>query len=450
MDKKPSEPKPGGFRPRLFWQLFIAFAALTFLAVCGLLLILRIVWGRWDTFPPNHPMSGNRRCASRLTDHYARYGSWEGADAVVAERPCLHDEDSRENDRAVVLADAGGTIVASDDGGRLGEALSERERGQSTPIIVTDKLAGFLLFYSYDSGRDTGRIFFWTGGVIVITGLLVGLILSRRISRPVVALTRATRAMAAGDLDVRVSVRRRGEIGALAAAFNKMAAQVEETIVTLRRFVSDAAHEINTPLTALRTNLEMSPDGENVRRALTQVERLETLTAGLLDLSRIEANAQTEGYVPVDLAPLVERVSELYASRAEQAGLTFELALPGEPMVVSGDEAQLQRVLGNLLDNAVKFTPQDGAVSLSLACEGEWAELRVEDTGIGIPEDDLPQLFSRFHRGRNTATYPGSGLGLAIVKAIVEGHGGTVSAQNTAQGALFAVRLPVTEAKSVG
>lgn len=452
MVKKP-ESKSSAFRPRLFWQLFIAFAALIFLAVCGLLLILRILWGGWDAFPPDHPMSGSRRCASRLAAHYAQHGSWEGGDAVISRRPCLHSGDFREDDSAVILAAADGVIVASDDDGRLGQALSERERDQSTPILVNDQLVGFLLLYSYDSGWDRGRVFFWTGGAIVITGLAVGWLLSRRISRPVVALTRATRAMAAGDLGVRVSVRRRGEIGTLAAAFNRMAARVEETIVTLRRFVSDAAHEINTPLTALRTSLELAPADEHVSQALTQVERLEALTEGLLDLSRIEANAQAEGYVPVDLVPLAEQVSELYASRAEQAGLTFDLALPESPVTVLGDGAQLQRALGNLLDNAVKFTPQGGAVSFELGCDGEWAELRIEDTGIGIPEDDLPQIFSRFHRGRNTATYPGSGLGLAIVKAITEGHGGAVSAQNTARGALFTVRLPladaIVEAKSV-
>jgi signal transduction histidine kinase len=101
----------------------------------------------------------------------------------------------------------------------------------------------------------------------------------------------------------------------------------------------------------------------------------------------------------------------------------------------------VSRALGNLLDNAIKFTPGGGMVSVSLRRQGQWAELWVEDTGIGIPSDDLPQLFSRFHRGHNATAYPGSGLGLAIVAAIVEGHGGQVAAENTTSGARFCLRL---------
>jgi two-component system sensor histidine kinase MprB len=250
--------------------------------------------------------------------------------------------------------------------------------------------------------------------------------------------------MSAGDLSVRVPVRRHyhGEARELAVAFNRMAGQVEETIITLRRFISDAAHEIHTPLTALRTNLELSPDDEFVERAQAQVERLEMLTEGLLDLSRIEAGAPAEVRAPVALIPLVQEVSELYASQAEQAGLTFDLTLPETSVTVQGDEAQLRRALGNLLDNGIKFTPEGGTVSAGLCQEGEWVELWVEDTGIGIPEEDLPHLFSRFHRGRNAAAYPGSGLGLAIVKAIVEAHGGQVRGENVEQGARFTVWLP--------
>jgi two-component system sensor histidine kinase BaeS len=286
----------------------------------------------------------------------------------------------------------------------------------------------------------------WTiaGAISVILAAGVGWIISRRISAPLLALANTTAQMAEGDLAARATVASRDEVGLLARSFNQMADQVEDTVVTLRRFVSDAAHEIHTPLTALRTNLELAPDDKFVQRAQAQVGRLEALTEGLLALSRIEASKQAENHTAVALTSLVQEVSELYASRAEQSGLIFDLALPGTPVTVRGDEPQLRRVLDNLLDNGIKFTPQGGAVSVKLVREGEWAELSVEDTGIGIPEDDLPRLFSRFHRGRNAAAYPGSGLGLAIVKAIAESHGGRVAAENTAQGACFTLRLPMT------
>jgi signal transduction histidine kinase len=279
----------------------------------------------------------------------------------------------------------------------------------------------------------------------------VGWLISRRLSSPLLALTEVTASMADGDLGARADVARKDELGTLARSFNQMADQVEEIITTLRRFVSDAAHEIHTPLTALHTNLELARQDaqagtdEHVVQAQAQVERLEALTAGLLDLSRLESGTQAPQLAPVSLWRLVSEVGELYASRAEQAGVAFELSIPETPTSVLGEEAELRTALTNLLDNALKFTPEGGRISLGFQQEGGMAVLWVEDTGIGIPEADLPLLFQRFHRGRNAAAYPGSGLGLAIVKAIVGRHGGQVQAERTEPGTRFTLRLPLSE-----
>ena len=147
---------------------------------------------------------------------------------------------------------------------------------------------------------------------------------------------------------------------------------------------------------------------------------------------------------PVPLVPLLQQASELHASRAEQAGLTFDLSLPDTPVTVQGDEGKLRRALTNLLDNAIKFTPAGGNIVLGLRREGDVGILWIEDTGIGIHWTDLPHLFERFHRGRNAAAYPGSGLGLAIVKAVVERHGGQIQAEGTEQGARFTMQIPCT------
>jgi signal transduction histidine kinase len=131
------------------------------------------------------------------------------------------------------------------------------------------------------------------------------------------------------------------------------------------------------------------------------------------------------------------------ASQAEQAGLDFTMQLPDSPITVQGDESQLQRALDNVLDNSLKFTPPLGQISLSLAAEGETAVIVVRDSGIGIPADDMPQLFNRFHRGRNTAGYPGSGLGLAIVNKISERHDGRVHVNSGAWGTEVRLILPL-------
>lgn len=289
------------------------------------------------------------------------------------------------------------------------------------------------------------------GTVAVLLAIGVGLFISRGIGVPLAALTRVTARMAAGDLSARADVQRKDELGILASSFNEMATQVEGTVQTLRSFVADAAHELNTPLTALRTDLELMDDATDgptrshfVAQAQVQVERLQTLAAGLLDLSRMEGSTRSSRS-PVDLTALVQSLSETYASRAEQCEVSFDLHLAQERLLCEGDAAQLQRALGNLLDNALKFTPSNGMVSLSLARRGDWVEMRVEDTGIGIPPEDLPHLFSRFHRGRNAAAYPGNGLGLAIVKAVMDTHGGQVAITSTGQGTRVVLRLPTLQ-----
>ena len=320
------------------------------------------------------------------------------------------------------------------------------------PVLdARGSLVGFVeLSQGPAYGRAILRSVAWGGAVAGLIAMLlaaaIGWLVSRRLSAPLLELVNVTERMTAGDLTARADVARRDEIGALGRSFNQMAGQMEETIMTLRHFIADAAHELHTPLTALRTNLEViaanvvkGPQAERVARTQAQVNRLQELTSGLLDLSRIEA--ETAVFQPTDFAQLVAAGSEMIASQAEQKGVDFRLNLPEKPVIVIGDPAQLSRAVHNLLGNSVKFTPAGGCVTVTLQVEGKWAELSVADTGIGIPDETLPQLFGRFHRGRNAAAYPGSGLGLAIVKAIVEKHGGRITAAKSRQGATFLLRL---------
>jgi signal transduction histidine kinase len=281
----------------------------------------------------------------------------------------------------------------------------------------------------------------------------VGWFISRRISAPVLALTGATTRMANGDLSSRAVVGDQDEFGLLANAFNEMADQVEGTVIALRRFVSDSAHELHSPLTALQTNLDLAAEETNaaeqrvfIERALASVGRLETLADNLLDLSRIEAKMEKERPALTDLTVLVRENVQVYASQAEQAGLALTLHAPDAAIMIQADPIRVQRALNNLVDNACKFTPDGGTIVIELRREGSNALLSVTDTGIGIPADDLPQSFNRFHRGHNATAYPGSGLGLAIVKAIVEQQDGQIVAENTFPGARFSLIWPCVEA----
>ncbi|MCO5214096.1 MAG: HAMP domain-containing histidine kinase [Caldilinea sp.] len=308
--------------------------------------------------------------------------------------------------------------------------------------------------YGRDILTSVARGWLAAGVLAVLLASLAGWLAAGRITAPIHALAQTASRMAEGDLTARVPdaggpASSQDELGQMARAFNHMAGQMESTIVTLRQFVADAAHQLHTPLTALRTNLELAagpeesaPQNIYLVRAQGQVARLTNLTDELLQLSRVETGIAGAPSQRFDLAALVRGLAEAQAARAEQAGLAFDLAVPAAPVWVVGQPEQLSALVDNLVDNALKFTPAGGAVTVSLAFEEVTAVFSVEDTGIGIPADDLPKLFHRFHRARNAAAIPGSGLGLAYVKAVAEHHGGSVLAENTGRGARFTVTLP--------
>ncbi|HUE99079.1 MAG TPA: HAMP domain-containing sensor histidine kinase [Anaerolineales bacterium] len=287
----------------------------------------------------------------------------------------------------------------------------------------------------------------------IVIAALAGWFMSKRVTRPVLALENATRQMEQGDLSVRVDLQdeKQQEFISLADSFNGMVAQVEQTISTLREFVADAAHELHTPLTALQANIELARDEGNasariryLARAQEQSQRLEALVQSLLDLSRIEATEAKSTFATVDISQLVGEVGEPFASRAEQADRSFLMNLPHETLNVFGNETLLKQVLINLLENSLKFTPRGGSISIDLTDVEYKSKLTISDTGIGIPHEDLPHLFERFHRGRNVAEYAGNGLGLAIAKAIVTRHGGSVSVQSApGRGTQVIVTIPL-------
>jgi len=279
-------------------------------------------------------------------------------------------------------------------------SLSGRRSNQIMQLPIHDDMGMPLGYIELSEGpaygRDVLESVAWGWAIASLVSVVlaagVGWLISRRISAPILALTAATTRMAGGELDTRAPVSGRDELGRLARSFNEMAGRVEATITALRRFISDAAHELHTPLTALRTNLELASNendeavrGNFIDRAQAQVVRLEMLTRELLDLSRIEAGADRADRTTLDMVALVQTTSEPYASQAEQVEITLSLDLPTQAIIVNGNEAQLRRALGNLLDNACKFTPEGGAVNVTLRQSNGWTELCVQDTGIGIP-----------------------------------------------------------------
>ena len=295
----------------------------------------------------------------------------------------------------------------------------------------------------------------WAGASLaaVFVALLAGWIASREVTYPLSELTSATQKMESGDLSVRVDLtekRQADEFLTLAHSFNNMAHRMEDTISTLRAFAADAAHELHTPLTALNTNLELAEDEPDQNKRIKFLEeaheqslRMENLANSLLDLSRIEGSGSLMAKESVDLNLLLAQVIEQYGSCADKEQKIFKKVIPDEVIAVTANGIQLRQALNNLVENALKFTLPGGTVTLTLEKMNGEAILSVSDTGIGIPSEDLPYMFKRFHRGRNVSRYPGNGLGLAIVDALVKAQNGHLTVVSVlGSGTTFKIFLP--------
>jgi two-component system sensor histidine kinase MprB len=274
-------------------------------------------------------------------------------------------------------------------------------------------------------------------GAAVVARLAAG-----RVLRPVGRLTETVeRIRATGDLSAPVQTPGQDEISRLGQAFAAMTAALDESVGAQRRLVADASHELRTPLTSLITNLELlaeQPDDPNaqalVAAALTEAGELRVLINDLVELARYgQAPFHIED---VRLDVVAERVAARAAGRAP--GLRYELDC--RPTLVRGDPDALERAIGNLVDNALKWSPPDGRVRISAA----GGTVEVSDEGPGIPADDLPYIFDRFYRSAKARALPGSGLGLAIVRRIADAHDGTVEAIPLQHGAKFRISLPET------
>ena len=286
----------------------------------------------------------------------------------------------------------------------------------------------------------------------LVAALGMGALIAGRFTRPLRRLSEATRRFGGGDLANRVPAAEIGaaytEVTDLARQFNLMASRLAESVGLVRRdrdrsreFLADVSHELRTPIAALRMNTELlqgqaGEDATTRREFLessrVQLERLDWLAQNLLDLSKLESGLLALDLRPDDLRATVESAVEQADVAAHRRGVELALELPGSPLRVRHDPQRIGQVVGNLVGNAVKFTPRGGRVRVALRPHRDGAQLEVADTGVGIDAAELPHIFERFYRGSsaNEARGTGSGLGLAIVKSIVDMHAGRISVES--------------------
>ncbi len=293
------------------------------------------------------------------------------------------------------------------------------------------------------------------GAMAAAIALAMARWLARGMTQPLRDMAQAARRMETGDYSQRVHTRSRDEVGELAAAFNRMSAELESLEQLRRELVANVSHELKTPISALRAHLENLLDGveepnpQTLEVMLGQSERLGRLIDQLLDLSRLESGELVMQRRPVPLHPLVREVlSEIEVGRAHR-GVVIHDAVPDDLPPVLVDPERIHQVLFNLLDNAIRFTPAGGAVTVSAHPVNGSCEIAVADTGQGISPEHLPRLFERFYRADAARSRGdgGTGIGLAIARSVVEAHGGHIRAESrVGRGSVFTFDLPVASA----
>jgi signal transduction histidine kinase len=290
-------------------------------------------------------------------------------------------------------------------------------------------------------------------GVIIaaIVAILVGTWLFRQITRPLEELRSAAQTLADGDLSVRIPVSSPDEVGKLAVAFNDMAAEVERHEALRRQMVADVAHELRTPLSVMRGNIEAMMDGllQPSQGELSEVHhevlRLARMVEDLRTLSLADAGKLHLAMEPLDAGELVRTAVRRMTPLAKAQDVAIQAKAPDRPVPIRGDEDRLQQALMNLIDNGMRHAPAGGSVEVETGQANGKAFLAVTDDGPGIPADELPNLFDRFWRGDKSRSRGGggSGLGLAIVHQIVTLHVGEVSVESPpAGGSRFIITLP--------
>jgi signal transduction histidine kinase len=299
------------------------------------------------------------------------------------------------------------------------------------------------------------------GLIALVPSVLLALLISRSISKPLQRVAGAAEAIARGETGTRAPISGPSEVRALARSFNQMADRVEATHQSQRDFVANVSHELKTPLTSIQGFSQALLDGTasppkaaaRAARVIHQeTERMRRMVDDLLVLARFDAGQMTLAHNRVELGPLLRGCIEKLTPQARTAQVTLELDTPEQPegqLAITGDADRLAQVFANLIDNGIAHTPAGGKVTIAArSVAGSAVEVTVTDTGEGIPPEAISRIFERFYqvdrsRKRAPERGRGAGLGLAITKEIVEAHGGTVAAESVVGlGSKFTVRLP--------
>jgi signal transduction histidine kinase len=412
------------------------------------------------------------------THYYERNNSWQGVDdflhenahAIATGPGALQSNEPQSGNRQpppggpdqpppFVLLGANNAVLTRNSNYALnsivpasvaagGMAISVSNVRVGTVIVLSDVIARDPIARQFIDRTDRTLLYAIIGGCII--ALLVGILQARLLMRPILALTKALHNMQRGELQQVVDVRSRDEIGELVAAFNQMSADLARANTARRQMTADIAHDLRTPLTVITGYLEsmytgvLQPTPTRFKTMYDEAERLQRLVEDLRLLSLFDAGELRLYKQNIRPSELLDVIGAAFGDRARDKGVALETSAPPSLPNIFIDRDRLVQVLGNLMSNALHYTPSGGKIAVSAYAENGTVKLAVTDTGCGIAAEKLPYIFDRLYRADTKSRDDGgSGLGLAIAKAIVDAHQGKISAQSTVGiGTTIEIRLP--------
>jgi signal transduction histidine kinase len=385
-------------------------------------------------------------------------GGWSNGN--MGEHDMMDDMAMAFSDR-MILVQADGTVVVDTGGTLTGGQLQTADLAKGAPITIGGQRVGTLIVTPLDAPSTpagdflgaVNRSSLLAGIVAGGLALILGSVLFVQIIRPLRRLSAAAQGIAAGDLSQRVQVKGRDEVGQVAITFNQMAETLQRYAAERRNMIGDIAHDLRTPLSVIQGNLEAMLDGvlptspEELASLHQETLLLNRLITDLRTLSLAEAGQLQLQKQSIEPGALVEQVADRMRLSAQEKNIVLETDIVDDLPELQADPERLTQVMTNLVDNALRYSPNGTRVIVGARPAGRCIELSVSDNGPGIPPEDVPHMFERFWRAeksRNRAT-GGSGLGLAIVKQLVEAHHGQVQVESqVGKGTRFEIQIPIS------
>lgn len=401
----------------------------------------------------------------RMGLYYETNQSWDGV-ALWFFRSTHGQRMMRPGERPLIftLLDNQQYVVLAGPEYQLGERLATVSGKEWIPIEVDGETVGYLRFSGLVGqipmrtspeadflARINVAVLLSAFGATAVA-LLLGALLARTLTQPIRRLTTATQLVAQGELGHQVDVTTRDELGDLATSFNQMSADLARINQSRRQMTADIAHDLRTPLSVILGYTEALSDGklagnEEIYHVMhKEAQHLQRLVEDLRTLSLADAGELPLHRQEVELADFLHHLAQAYQVQAQERGITIRVHAPDNLPSVTLDPNRMAQVLGNLLANALRFTPAGGVIEMETAVNQQAIQFKVADTGQGIHPDDLPHIFQRFYRSEKSRSQHDneSGLGLAIAKSLVKAHGGDITAESVlGAGTTFTITLPL-------